>query len=198
MGAVESIGMITPVQVMMLRPSLDDFPQYSLPRPFTIRWYQAGDERHWLAMKACSDQFHHADLTYYRSTYGAHAHLLPERQAFLCDGAGQPIGTTTAWFEDFAGQQYAKVNWVFIVPEAQGQGLAKPLLSVIGQRLRLLGHTRALLYTLATRMPAIHLYQHFGFVPCVRHAAEVRAWDEINQHLRVPFRANQVIEMTTT
>jgi GNAT superfamily N-acetyltransferase len=190
--------MIAPVQVMMLRPSLDDFPQYALPYPFTIRWYQEGDEQHWLAMKARSDHFHQADLTYYLNTYGAHANLLPQRQAFLCDRAAQPIGTTTAWFEDFAGQPYGKVNWVFIVPEAQGQGLAKPLLSVIGQRLRLLGHTRALLYTLTTRLPAIHLYQTFGFVPGVRHAADEVAWNDINQHLRIPFRANELTEITTT
>jgi GNAT superfamily N-acetyltransferase len=178
----------------MLRRSLDDFPQYSLPHPFTIRWYQAGDEQHWLAMKARSDHFHQADLTYYLNTYAAHADLLPERQAFLCDRAAQPIGTTTAWFEDFAGQHYGKVNWVFIVPEAQGQGLAKPLLSVIGQRLRLLGHTRALLYTLTSRLPAIHLYQTFGFVPCVRHAADEEAWNDINQHLRIPFRATSALK----
>jgi GNAT superfamily N-acetyltransferase len=190
--------MIAPVQVMMLRASLDDFPQFSLPHPFTIRWYQKGDELHWLAMKARSDPFHQADLAYYRNTYGAHADLLPERQAFLCDQAAQPIGTTTAWFEDFSGQPYGKVNWVFIVPEAQGQGLAKPLLSVIGQRLRLLGHTRALLYTLTSRLPAIHLYQTFGFVPCVRHAADRTAWNDINQHLRIPFRANERIEIPTT
>jgi len=98
--------MIAPAQVLMLRPSLDNFPQYSLPSPFTIRWYQAGDEQHWLAIKARSDHFHHADLTYYLNTYGAHAQLLPERQAFLCDHAAQPIGTTTAWFEDFAGQHF--------------------------------------------------------------------------------------------
>ena len=35
----------------------------------------------------------------------------------------------------------------------------------------------------------------FGFVPCVRHAADEEAWDYINQHLRVPFRANEVIEV---
>jgi GNAT superfamily N-acetyltransferase len=149
-------------------------------------------------MKARSDHFHHADRAYYQHSYGAYAHLLPQRQAFLCDPGAQPIGTATAWFEDFAGQHYGKVNWVFIVPQAQGQGLAKPLLSAIGQRLVMLGHTRALLYTLTIRLPAIHLYQEFGFVPCVRHAADIEAWDEINRHLRFPFLPNEMIEMTQT
>src|SRR5215510_9297123 len=76
-------------QVVMVRPTLDGFPEYELPRPFTIRWYQAGDEQHWLAMKARSDSFHHADSAYYQQTYGAHAGLLPQRQAFLCDPGGQ-------------------------------------------------------------------------------------------------------------
>lgn len=181
---------------MMLRPSLDDFPHYSLPHPFTLRWYQPGDEHHWLAMKARSDPFHQADLAYYQSTYGAHTDLLPERQLYLCDSAAHTIGTATAWFETLSGQTYGKVNWVFIVPEAQGQGLAKPLLSAIGQRLRLLGHTNAILYTLTTRLPAIRLYQSFGFVPFVRHDADRAAWGDINQHLRIPFRMDQMIEAT--
>jgi GNAT superfamily N-acetyltransferase len=187
--------MIAPVQVLMLRPSLDDAPQYSLPRPFSVRWYRAGDEQHWLAMKARSDRFHHADLAYYQHTYGAFTDLLPQRQTFLCDGAAEPIGTATAWFEEFASQQYGKVNWVFIVPEAQGRGLAKPLVSTIVQRLHELGHSRALLYTLTTRLPAIHLYQHFGFVPCLRQATDVAAWADINRHLRLPFRAGEMIDM---
>jgi len=103
-------AMIAPRHVLMLRPSLDDLPQYVSPHPFTIRWYQEGDAQHGLAMKAQSDHVHQADLTYYLNTYGAHARLLPQRQAFLCDRAAQPIGTTTAWFEDFAGQHDGKVN----------------------------------------------------------------------------------------
>src|SRR5262245_50574199 len=122
---------IPPFQIIMIRPSLHDFPHYPLPRPFTVRWYQDGDEQHWLAMKARADHFHQADLAYYQQTYGPYAHLLPDRQAFLCDETSSPIGTTTAWFEDVGGQRFGKVNWVFLVPEAQGRGLAKPLLSII-------------------------------------------------------------------
>lgn len=183
-----------PFQIMMLRPSLSDFPQYPLPQPFRMRWYQTGDEQHWLALKARSDRFHQADLAYYQHTYGAYAHLLPQRQAFLCDDLGQPIGTATAWFEDVAGRHYGKVNWVFLVPEMQGRGLAKPLLSAIGQRLIDLGHTGALLYTLTVRLPAIHLYQQFGFLPYVRHARDVDAWEQVNRHLRIPFHPSQYIE----
>ena len=184
------------VKVVMVRPSLDSFPDYSLSDPFTIRWYQAGDEKQWLDMKARSDPFHHAGRDYYQHTYGAHTALLPQRQAFLCDQTGQPIGSATAWFEHFANQEYGKVNWVFIVPEAQGRGLAKPLLTTIGKRLLDLGHQRALLYTLVGRLPAIHLYQQFGFVPYLRDETDVRAWRQVNQQLRQPFMPEQYIEAT--
>jgi GNAT superfamily N-acetyltransferase len=179
---------------MMVRQSLDGFPDYPLPPPYSVRWYQPGDERHWLALKARADRFHQADAAYYQQTYGPWAHLLPERQAFLCDGAGQPIGSTTAWFEDFSDQRYGKINWVFIVPEVQGKGLSKPLLSIVGRRLIALGHDKALLYTLTTRLPAIELYRHFGFVPCIRHDRDVGAWRDVNGQLRVPFAETQYFD----
>ena len=72
------------------------------------------------------------------------------------------------------------------------------MLSVIGQRLIALGHTRALLYTLTARLPAIHLYQRFGFVPAIRHVADEQAWDHLNHQLRVPFHPGQYIELAST
>ena len=75
----ECFDMNSPVQVMMVRPGLRHFPFHSVPRPFTVRWYQPGDEHHWLTMKARSDHFHHADLAYYQRSYGADSHLLPQR-----------------------------------------------------------------------------------------------------------------------
>lgn len=186
---------VSPSPIMMLRPSLDALPDYPLPHPFTLRWYQPGDEQQWLAMKVRADHYHHADLEYYQRTYGPYAHLLPDRQAFLCSGTGRSIGTATAWFEDLDGQQYGKVNWVFIIPEAQGCGLAKPLMSAIGQRLIELGHTSALLYSLPERLPAIQLCQHFGFVPCIRGAADLEAWEQVNRRLRHPFHETEYLEL---
>lgn len=182
-------------QIMMLRPSLDGFPDYPLPHPFTLRWYQPGDEQQWLAMKARADHYHRADLDYYQQTYGAHAHLLPDRQVFLCSGAGRSIGTATAWFEDLEGRQYGRVNWVLIIPEAQGCGLAKPLMSAIVRRMIELGHSSALLYSRPERLPAVQLYQHFGFVPAIRDAADLNAWEQVNARLRRPFNRAEYLEI---
>ena len=113
--------------------------------------------------------------------------MLAQRQAYLCDGQGQPVGTASAWpNEPSKGPEYGRVHWVAILPAHQGQGLAKPLLAVVCRRLRQSGHTRAYLDTSTGRLPALNLYLKFGFVPEIRHDQDVTAWREVGQHLDHP------------
>jgi GNAT superfamily N-acetyltransferase len=55
------------------------------------------------------------------------------------------------------------VHWVAIVPECQGIGLGKALMTLLCQRLRELGHDQAYLFTSSERVSAIRLYLRFGF-----------------------------------
>jgi len=106
----------------------------------------------------------------------------------LCDAQGEAIGTATAWFNnDYYGQPYGQLHWVAIVPEAQGQGLAKPLLSIVLNRMAELGHTRCYLGTSTARIPAINLYCKFGFVPHVRNADDLAVWREMRPLVKVSF-----------
>jgi ribosomal protein S18 acetylase RimI-like enzyme len=73
---------------------------------------------------------------------------------------------------------------VAIIPERQGRGLAKALLSATCMRLRELGHTRLYLTTETPRLPAIALYLKFGFRPEIRNEADRRAWENVAEHLR--------------
>src|SRR5207248_4802613 len=99
--------------------------------------------------------------------------LLVERQCYLLNAFGQAIGTGTAWFNDnFEGKSFGRVHWLAILPEFQGRGLGKPLLTAICSRLRDLGHERAYLTTSTQRIPAIRLYLRFGFVPLIRDEPE--------------------------
>jgi len=180
-------------RVMMLRPDLQNIPKHPLHSPYTIGWYKEGDEQQWLEIKAESDQFHTADLDYFLQTYGEHRALLPQRQMYLYDAGGKAVGTVTAWFEKLAGKTYGKINWMLLVPEVQGFGLSKALLSLCLQRLDELGHTQALLYTLTVRIAAINLYRQFGFVPLVRSRSDLEAWEEVNFLLKNPFRRDEYI-----
>ena len=70
-----------------------------------------------------------------------------------------------------------------IIPSMQGRGLAKPLLTVVCNRLRDLHHQRAYLITGTARIPAIKLYLKFGFVPDIQSEQDAEAWRSIQAKL---------------
>ena len=94
-----------------------------------------------------------------------HAEVIsPEGETIRIPGEGLALwaghpehaanGTTTAWYnEDYRGLPFGRVHWVAIVPEMQGRGLAKPIMSAVCHRLRELGHGRAYLTTTTVRIP---------------------------------------------
>jgi mycothiol synthase len=183
-----------PNRIMMIRQRLNDLPSTELPEPYTIRWHRDGDDRHWMAIKFASDMEHRAPPDFYRRVYGAHVDALARRQAFLCDGTGEPVGTVTAWwFENLGDSSLGKLNWMLIVPRAQGRGLSKALLTTCCARLSLLGHTRVALFTLTSRVLAINLYRSFGFVPLIRHAEDLRSWAATNPLLKRPYAESEFL-----
>jgi GNAT superfamily N-acetyltransferase len=171
------------VSICMIRRELKAIPDHPLPSPFSFEWYRPGDEVHWLEIQRRADQYNQITPALFERQFGNDAQELARRQCFILDGEdgeARPIGTATAWFDpDYQGQEYGRVHWVAIVPEMQGRGLANPLLTVICQRLRELGHEQAYLTTAPERIPAINLYLKFGFVPEVRSEVELRAWKGI-------------------
>jgi GNAT superfamily N-acetyltransferase len=164
----------------MFRESLDDLPVPRLPPHFSLRWYQPGDEAHWVQIHLQADQINPITLPLFAEQFGSNAALLSQRQCYLLGQEALPIGTGTAWFKhDFEDGSWGRVHWLAILPAYQGRGLAKPLLSAICQRLRELGHPRAYLTTSSLRLPAIRLYQSFGFVPLIHSQAEAAAWKQL-------------------
>lgn len=208
----------------MTRPYLEDLPEFGLPAGFSFRWYQPGDEAHWVRIQLAADRFEEINLGLFQRQFAtsagpqppsaaAHADgtrlnsdLLRERQCFVLDAGGKAIGTGTAWFggplaqavgndhprlaparspmhgeseRNFTGGRWGRVHWMAMLPEFQGRGLGKALMTTICRRLRDLGHERAYLHTSAARRPAIRLYLNFGFEPIIRKAEEKSAWQEI-------------------
>ena len=154
-------------EIVMVRPHLNDIPRFDLPAPYTLRWYQPGDEQYWTSIHLEADRLNDITPELFRQQFGHDEAALAQRQAYLIDGDGTPVGTTSAWFNDpiafpqFAG--YGQVHWVAIHPEHQGKGLSRPLLGAVLERLRDLGHASAFLDTDTDRHAAVHLYERFGF-----------------------------------
>lgn len=168
----------------MIRETLDDIPQYVLPPGYSLRRYQPGDERSWTAIHVEADLYNTITPALFGQQFGSDPVVLRERQFYVCDPDGRAIGTATAWFDDhYRGRRYGRVHWVAIVPAMQGRGLSKPLMTAVCNRLRELGHDRVYLTTSAARLPAVHLYLKFGFVPEIAGPQDEALWREILRRL---------------
>lgn len=169
----------------MARANLENLPEFALPSGFALRWHQPGDEAHWLRIHLAADHFNTITPEFFRKQFGSDEKLLRDRQCYLLDPRSEVIGTGTAWFNDnFEGARWGRVHWVAILPEFQGRGLGKGLMSVICRRLRELRHEHAYLTTSIARIPAIKLYLQFGFEPFIHCAEDEVAWKEVLAILR--------------
>ncbi len=170
----------------MLRPNLEEIPQFGLPDGFRLRRYKPGDERAWYRIHRLAD--HHEPVTpdLFARRFGSDSATLQARQLFLLAASGHLIGTATAWQGEDPRNSAAiigRVHYVAIIPEFQGRGLAKSLMTAVLERLKELGHKTAYLATASGRLPAINLYLRFGFKPVVREPSEAAAWDYIRRQL---------------
>lgn len=175
---------MNPVPIKMFRENWDGLPQHALPEGYSLRMYQPGDDVTWTAIQAASDDINDVTLSWFRKDFGEDDDVIGKRMFFLCDGDGKAIGTASAWMEEWRGQSWGLVHWVAILPAYQGQGLAKPLLSAVCQRLIDLGHERCFLCSESTRIPAINLYLKFGFKPWVETEADKAVWDGIEEVIK--------------
>lgn len=150
----------TELRVFMTRPDLENIPVFDWPEGYGVRPYQAGDDRIWWDIHERADPILTHRTGSHREFFGDDEEKLSARQFFLVAPDGESIGTATAWLDS---PELGRVHWVAIVPEFQGRGLAKPLLSHILLLLRELGHTSAVLETSTQRPRAIDLYEKFSF-----------------------------------
>ncbi len=174
-------------EVTMVRENLDNIPHFVLPLGFAIRWYEPGDDKTWTEIQSRADKYNDITQDLFGKAFGFDEQQLRDRQCYVVDQNGIAVGTATAWYDDYHGTNFGRIHWVAIVPESQGLGLAKPMMSAVCERLLALGHSQAYLTTSTARIPAINLYLKFGFVPKVTDPRERQAWQEIRAQLKYPF-----------
>jgi len=175
------------VLVKMERENLEEIPCFALLSDYAIRPYQPGDERVWRGIQAAADHYNVITPELFAQQFGEDQQQIAARQLYLCDARNAAVGTATAWFnDDYRGKSFGRVHWVAILPDWQGLGLAKPLLTATLQLLRKLGHKRAYLTTSTARIPAINLYLQFGFVPQLDNTGDLRIWRELLNRIDKP------------
>lgn len=175
------------LSVRMIHDNLEQTPAFDCPSPYTIQLYTAGREADWLRIHECSDEHNVFTPFVFADQFGQDANLLKDRQFYLLDARGVPVGTATAW-DETRGLHSGRVHWVAIMPEHQGRGLAKPLLSAVCLKLLALGHSRGCLSTSTARVAAINLYLQFGFRPLIQSDEDELSWSifERESGLKLP------------
>lgn len=179
------------ISVMMHRPNLVDLPIDDLPPGLSFRWYEPGDDQHWLEIHRVADV--HTDIIdeLYERAFGTDPKALAKRQCCLFDADGEAVATATAWYdEDFNDASWGRVHWVAVVPSWQGRGVGRALMSIILHQLAKLGHDKAYLTTQTGRVVAINLYLSLGFVPMMRDQADMTVWTGLQPHLKYPANLN--------
>ncbi len=172
----------------MVREELDDIPWHALPKGFAVRWYEPGDEQSWQRIQSDADRFNAITPQLFASQFGDDPIELAERQCFLLANEREAIGTATAWYdESHRGMRYGRIHWVAIRPGWQGRGLSKPLMTIVCNRLRGLGHTRAYLTTSTVRIAALNLYLEYGFLPEIGGPDDLAAWRKVEPELKYPI-----------
>lgn len=176
MGAIERNAALR-----MTRATLRELPPSALPSGYRLRAFRPGDETAWLAIQAASDRFnaHVIAPDLFARVFGADEPTLASRLFFAEGAGGEPVGTAAAWWREGPDDTWGRVHWVAVLPEHQGKGLGRALLTAVCARLADLGHAHAYLTTSAGRLPALRLYLSAGFRPEVGSAEEASAWEEI-------------------
>jgi GNAT superfamily N-acetyltransferase len=177
--AVEEDRPVLDIPLTMLHEhvSVDGIPSFVCPEGFRIRTFVPGDDEAWVRIETAAGAFpdEPAARRHFATEFGSIQERLPGRMLFLEHEAAGPIGTTTAWDGEFAGEPRGRIHWVGIVPAFQGRGLSKPLMSAALMRLAR-DYRRAYLTTETTSYRGINLYLGFGFVPWVASDRDRQGW----------------------
>ncbi len=174
------------IKLQMIREDLKDIPEYELPEGYRFRMFEAGDEKTWANIETRVDEFktEAAALERFGREFGDHIDEMGDRCLFIENAEGEAIGTTTAWYGDLEGDGTirGRIHWVGIVPEYQGRGLSKPLLS---RAMDILAesHESAYLTSQTTSWQAVNMYLNFGFQPVRLDGNYEAAWALMEEKL---------------
>lgn len=180
------------IQIVMVRDNLENIPRHELPEGYSIRTFKAGEGALWVEIGTAAGNFERLEGAQDRfsSEFLEPVEDMESRCFFIIENAtDRAVGTAMAWYDpDFNGESYGRVHWVSIIPEFQGKRLAKPLLTVVLNRLAE-SHDKAVLHTQTFRKPAVKLYLDLGFKPFLNNPTCPQAWKDLANDLKHPALA---------
>lgn len=139
-----------------------------IPRGFSVRPYQMGDEQEWADLQTAVLEFNSREeaLKCYVN-YRRHIRDLRDGQLFIIDDeTGRPAATATAWRTEVNGQPAGVVHALGCLPEYQSKGLGKAAAACMMDRFwHMMPGVPVWLDTQTWSYKAIGIYMELGFIP---------------------------------
>ena len=175
--------------VHMIRSHLRDIPQIPFPEGFGIRPMRVDEGSLWLDIERDAEDYLDMKDGTFEAEFSHDLQAVQWRSFIATNPKGAGVGTVSAWYHTYRGEEYGLLHWVAVRPAYQGRGLGKAMVSFALEKLAQ-WHDKVLLGTQAKRLPAIKLYLDFGFAPDLEEPGAVDAWRQIKEQLKHPLLEN--------
>ena len=154
-----------------------------LPEGYTVRLCRRDELEIWKVLALEEPQYVDYLTEYFDAVYADKADEFFERCLFVCDPQGKPVGTCFLW------KAYGKIetiHWLHVLPEYEGLGLGRALLTEVLQQAKAEDFP-IYLHTHPHCLRAVHLYNEFGFQLVTDPGVGYRSndWEEAMKYLKL-------------
>lgn len=170
--------------VAMVRPDLANLPDPPCPDGFRVRPFRAGDVETWCRIECRAGEFsgEPAARARFLKDFADRESWLATHCLFVESMAGEAVGTAMAQSGELAGRTLGRLGWVSVIPEYQGRGIGKWVVSLALRRIAE-EYGAVYLTTQTTSVAAVAMYISFGFRPCPHTPEDEEAWAILSRAL---------------
>jgi ribosomal protein S18 acetylase RimI-like enzyme len=163
--------------IFMMCAALNREALSEMPAGFSIRSCRPDELGVWKAMPFASAEdaaeYDGFMTGFFETAYGGREEEFYARTLFVCDAQDKPVATCLLWK---AYDEFNTIHWFKVLPEYEGRGIGRALLSIIMRDLSAADYP-VYLHTQPGSFRAIKLYSDFGFALLAGEKFGVRAND---------------------
>ncbi|HNX15119.1 MAG TPA: GNAT family N-acetyltransferase [Oscillospiraceae bacterium] len=175
------------ISVLMVKPDVHTYPHFELPEGFTFSGYRLGMEEDWARIQYGvfqMDTLEQARAVFARDFLSC-PELLKKQCLFAIATDGKAAATASLWPGKDFGETHWRIHRVACLPEYQGYGLMKALLSKLLDIYNEINNDGFLYLTTKTHSyKAINIYKKMGFEPYLGEKPE--GWPVENYEVANP------------
>jgi len=163
-------------------------PNFLLPEGYRYVLFTDGDETSWAKIETSVHEYESefAALLNFSKNFMPFKNELICRCIFIENAATDKIATSMAWWRMIGDERRAWLHWVAVMPEYQGLGLGK---AIVSEAVRLLveleGNVDLYLSTQTWSHKAVGIYKLHGFEPFYEKVLYDKKGDDYKKAMRV-------------